>query len=265
MRRLLLALCCVGLLSGPLWALDPDAHTLFYVADEAALNALTTMKNGDYAEALSLGLEWQYQQTLVNGVLRRRWVLILQGATGTFPVGPVGATGRTGATGATGTAGAAGSNGTTGATGASGSTGTAGVNGATGTTGVTGATGTAGTAGTAGATGATGAAPVLRTNTVTSSATPSINVDTTDEFTITALGTAITSMSMNLSGAPVNGQHLIIRILDDGTARGIAWGASFASRGVALPTTTVISKYVYIGLIYNSTAVIWDCVAVSQE
>lgn len=104
-----------------------------------------------------------------------------------------------------------------------------------------------------------------RTTTETSSATPTINVDNTDIHTITALAAAITSFTTNLSGTPVNGQKLTIRIKDDGTARAITWGASFASRGATLPTTTFLGKYVYVGLIYNSTASVWDCVAVSQE
>lgn len=104
-----------------------------------------------------------------------------------------------------------------------------------------------------------------RTDTVASSATPSINTDTTDIFTVTALATAITSMTTNLTGAPVNGQKLTVRIKDDGTARAITWGASFVARGASLPATTVISKYLYVGLIYNSTESVWDCVAVSLE
>lgn len=104
-----------------------------------------------------------------------------------------------------------------------------------------------------------------RVNTVTSSATPSINTDTTDVFTITALATAITSMTTNLSGTPTEGQKLIIRILDNGTARAITWGASFASRGATLPTTTTISKYTYVGLLYNNVAAKWDCVAAVTE
>lgn len=103
------------------------------------------------------------------------------------------------------------------------------------------------------------------TDTVASSATPSINVGTTDIFTITALATAITSMTSGLSGTPVNGQKLTIRIKDDGTARAITWGASFASRGATLPTTTVLGKYMYVGFMYNSTASVWDCVALSNE
>lgn len=103
------------------------------------------------------------------------------------------------------------------------------------------------------------------TNTVTSHATPSINTDACDIFTITAQAEAITSMTTNLTGTPVNGQKLIIRIKDDGTARGITWGASFASRGATLPTTTVLGKYHYIGFMYNSTASVWDCVAAVVE
>lgn len=106
---------------------------------------------------------------------------------------------------------------------------------------------------------------IVRTNTVTSHATPSINVGTTDIFTITALAEAITSMTTNLTGTPVNGQKLTIRFKDNGTARAITWGASFASRGSTLPTTTVLGKYLYVGFIYNSTASVWDCVATSQE
>ena len=104
-----------------------------------------------------------------------------------------------------------------------------------------------------------------RSTTEASSATPTINTDNTDIHTITALAAAITSMTTNLSGTPVNGQKLIIRIKDDGTARAITWGASFASRGATLPTTTVLSKTMYVGLIYNLTATTWDCVAAVVE
>jgi len=104
-----------------------------------------------------------------------------------------------------------------------------------------------------------------RTTTEASSGTPTINTDNTDIHTITAQAAAITSFTTNLSGTPVNGQKLIIRILDDGTARAITWGASFASRGATLPTTTVLSKYQYNGFIWNSTASKWDCVATVDE
>ena len=105
----------------------------------------------------------------------------------------------------------------------------------------------------------------IRTNTVASSATPSVNTDTTDEFTITALAVAITSMTTNLTGTPVNGDMLLVRIKDNGTARSITWGVSFRQCGATLPTTTVISKTLYILFIWNSTDSIWDCVSTAQQ
>lgn len=106
---------------------------------------------------------------------------------------------------------------------------------------------------------------VPRITTITSSATPTIDTDTCDAVTITALAVAITSMTTNLSGAPVNFQKLIIRIKDDGTARAITWGASFVAKGVALPTTTVMSKLLTVGFLYDTVAVSWGCVASAQE
>lgn len=98
-----------------------------------------------------------------------------------------------------------------------------------------------------------------------SSATPTINTDNVDAHSITAIGTDITSMSSNLSGTPTNFQKLIIRFKDDGTARAIAWGTSFEARGVALPTTTVISKVLTVGFIYDTVTSKWGCVASAQE
>lgn len=104
-----------------------------------------------------------------------------------------------------------------------------------------------------------------RITTITSSAMPTINTDDCDAVNITALATVITSMTTNLSGTPGDFEKLTIRIKDDGTARAITWGASFASRGGTLPTTTVISKVTTVGLIYNTVTSTWDCVAVAQE
>lgn len=104
-----------------------------------------------------------------------------------------------------------------------------------------------------------------RITSITSSATPTINTDNCDAVDITALAAAITSMTTNLSGTPTNFQKLIFRIKDNGTARAITWGASFAALGVALPTTTVINKILTVGFIYNTTTSTWGCVASAQE
>lgn len=102
-----------------------------------------------------------------------------------------------------------------------------------------------------------------RVASVASSATPTINADITEVFKITALAAAITSMTTNLSGTPVDGQTLIIDILDNGTARAITWGASFEASTVALPTTTVISTLLTVGFRWNTATSKWRCVAVA--
>ena len=101
--------------------------------------------------------------------------------------------------------------------------------------------------------------------TITSHATPTINTDICGFVTITAQAEAITSMTTNLSGTPTNFQKLIFRIKDNGTARAITWGAKFVAKGVALPTTTVLSKLLTVGFIYDTVATKWGCVAVAQE
>lgn len=104
-----------------------------------------------------------------------------------------------------------------------------------------------------------------RVTSITSSATPTINTDNCDAVNITALATAITSMTTNLSGAPSDFDTLVFRIKDNGTARAITWGASFVAGGVALPTTTVISKVLTVGFIYDAVKLDWCCIASAQE
>lgn len=103
-----------------------------------------------------------------------------------------------------------------------------------------------------------------RTGTTTSSATPTINTDNVDFYSITAQAAAITSFTTNLSGTPTEAQILWIAIKDDGTARAITWGSSFeASGNVALPTTTVISTRLDVGFVWNTATSKWRCVAVA--
>lgn len=99
-----------------------------------------------------------------------------------------------------------------------------------------------------------------------SSATPTINTDNSDVHRITALATAITSMTTNLSGTETHGQKLIVEILDNGTSRAITHGASFRSTDIGtLPTATTISKLLRVGYMYDTADSIWECVAVSNE
>lgn len=102
-----------------------------------------------------------------------------------------------------------------------------------------------------------------RVNTVASGATITPTGDDSDMYTVTALAEAATIAAP--SGTPTNGQKLIIRILDNGTARALTWNAIYAPIQVTLPTTTVLSKYTYVGCIYNSASSKWDVVAVNTQ
>lgn len=88
-----------------------------------------------------------------------------------------------------------------------------------------------------------------------------LDVSTCDEFDVTAQAGAL--KLNNPSGTPVNGQKLIVRIKDNGTARALTYDTQFrASSDLALPTTTVLSKTLYMGFIFNSADTKWDLLAV---
>lgn len=99
----------------------------------------------------------------------------------------------------------------------------------------------------------------------TQSATPTINTDNGDVFQITGLAQAITSFTTNLSGTPSAGDLMEIQVTDDGTARALTFGASFAATpSTPLPTTTVISTMLRMMFQRNNANTIWDCVATTQ-
>jgi len=84
-----------------------------------------------------------------------------------------------------------------------------------------------------------------------------------DQFCITAQSTPLAIS--NPTGTPTDGQKIILRIKDDGTARALTWGADYRAIGVVLPTATTASKVSYIGCIYNTNALKWDVVAAITE
>ncbi|MEK9207440.1 MAG: hypothetical protein AAB922_03095 [Patescibacteria group bacterium] len=91
----------------------------------------------------------------------------------------------------------------------------------------------------------------------------SLSVATTDIFVITAQAGAL--LFNNPGGTAVQGQRLVIRIKDNATARALTWGSEFRAMGTALPTTTTLSKTMYMGFFYNSTDTKWDMVALATE
>lgn len=100
--------------------------------------------------------------------------------------------------------------------------------------------------------------------TVASDATPTPTGGSLRNFyTITAL--AINATFAAPSGTPANANRLIVRIKDNGTARTLGWNAIYRALEFALPTTTEISKTMYLGFIYNSADSKWDMVAINEE
>ena len=93
------------------------------------------------------------------------------------------------------------------------------------------------------------------------------NGDNFDQYASTAQSEALTINAD--AGTPTDGQKIIFRFKDNGTARALTWttgtSKSFRAVGITLPTTTVASKTLYVGCVYNSADSRWDAIATSQE
>lgn len=116
--------------------------------------------------------------------------------------------------------------------------------------------------------GVTGVLPVanggrgVRIGTESTSGITAINTDLYDQWNETALAAADT---FGVTGSPSDGQTLILRIKDNGTARGLTFttgaGQFRFSTDLVAPSTTVINKTLYLGFRYNATDNRWDCLA----
>lgn len=85
-----------------------------------------------------------------------------------------------------------------------------------------------------------------------------------NQFNVTAL--AVAMLITNPTHATINdGQSIIFRIKDNGTARGISWGTDYRGIGLSLPNTTVIGKTLYIGAKWNAADTKVDVMAIAQE
>lgn len=96
-----------------------------------------------------------------------------------------------------------------------------------------------------------------------SNGTITFDVDTYDMHIVTAQAVAGTVPTP--TGTPFQGQKFILRIKDNGTARALTWSSVFRAVGNSIPSTTVLSKVLYLGFIYNSTETKWDLIAKAQE
>jgi hypothetical protein len=107
---------------------------------------------------------------------------------------------------------------------------------------------------------------VDRTTSTSSNSTITPTAGSSDTYEVTALAAAATIAAP--SGTPVANQRLLLRIKDNGTARALTWTTSagaYRAIGVTLPTTTVASKVLYVGCVYNSQDSYWDVIALAQQ
>ena len=103
-------------------------------------------------------------------------------------------------------------------------------------------------------------APAVQSVTSAATVTPTFQDDL---VRITAQAAGLTLA--NPTGTAMEGHGIVIRIKDNGTARGISFGTQYRALGVTLPTTTVIGKTLYLAGIWNETDTKLDIMAVAQE
>lgn len=103
----------------------------------------------------------------------------------------------------------------------------------------------------------------VRTNVQSSPSTLTANVDNFEIQAVTNLNTAITLA--NPVGTPVNGQGLMYRIKDNGTAQGISYGSQFRNIGVTAPNATQAGKTLYINARWNAQDQTWDILGVGRQ
>lgn len=102
-----------------------------------------------------------------------------------------------------------------------------------------------------------------RIGTTASSATPTPDANNHDQYNVTALAANATFAAP--TGTPTDGQPLLIRIKDNGTARTLGFNTIYrAGTDIALPTTTVINKTMYLQFVYNAADSKWDFTGKSE-
>jgi hypothetical protein len=112
------------------------------------------------------------------------------------------------------------------------------------------------------ASSATAAANYPRVTSYTTSTSINPNFATTDMYILTALASNIT---INAATGMSDGDKLLFRFLDNGTARTITWNAVYVDANASKPVATVSTKTTYVGMVYNAGLSRWDVIAVIQE
>lgn len=110
-----------------------------------------------------------------------------------------------------------------------------------------------------GGSGASGGAALVLP--VTQSATPTLDfTQVATDYLITGLAQNVTQILIN--GTPGPGQECWVKIVDNGTSRGIVWGSNFSSGEEPLPDRTVAGQELEVLFKYNSFTSTLECILV---
>lgn len=104
-----------------------------------------------------------------------------------------------------------------------------------------------------------------RVYTAANNASLTPEIDTYDIFHLTAMSAA-TTINNHSTSTPADGEIMEFRFLDNGTARALSWGTNYVAKaGVALPSTTVLSKNLCVIFEWNANLSKWNLLASGQE
>lgn len=98
---------------------------------------------------------------------------------------------------------------------------------------------------------------------VVTGVTPTINVDVTDIYKVTALDVPISGFV--ISGTPTNGQPLVIMITSDASSRAVDLGSYFVDMAALKTFTVAASKKTTVVAVYNSTSSKFEVMSVSPQ
>lgn len=104
-----------------------------------------------------------------------------------------------------------------------------------------------------------------RVYTATNNATLTPEIDTYDIFHLTAMS-ANTTIANHSTSTPADGEIITLRFLDNGTARTLSWGTNYVAKGgIALPSTTTISKNMSCLFEWNANLSKYNLIGLTQE
>jgi len=98
---------------------------------------------------------------------------------------------------------------------------------------------------------------------VVTGVTPTINVDVTDIYKVTALDVPISGFI--ITGTPTNGQPLVIMITTDASSRAVDLGSSFVDMVASKTFTVAATKKTTVVAVYNSTSSKFEVMSVLPQ